>query len=172
LFDAIHLSMDVANHLEFPTSAYAPGPSTQPGVPDSVDAAHSDGNDSALEDLLHQKSGLQAKKLEILAAELRWRLHLAAQNLYTLGRDRAVVIGMIDRLTVDANYRLRDHQEKAPLYRRLFDIETEERTQQVDCWRDVANVMRDFLGTWEAHEQARARAMFLENVGQGAAGDL
>jgi len=123
--------------------------------------------DGALEQIIGQKSKIQARKLEILAAELRWRLHLAAQNLHTLDRDQSTVHDLLNQLTIAANYRLRDHQEKAPLYRRVFEIETEKCAQHVECWRDVANVMRDFLVTWEAHEQARSRAMFLNDVGTG-----
>ena len=124
-------------------------------------------DDGALEQIIGQKSKIQARKLEILAAELRWRLHLAAQNLHTLDRDQSTVHDLLNQLTIAANYRLRDHQEKAPLYRRIFEIESEKRAQHVECWRDVANVMRDFLVTWEAHEQARSRAMFLNDVGTG-----
>jgi hypothetical protein len=124
-------------------------------------------NDGALEQIIGQKSKIQARKLEILAAELRWRLLLAAQNLHTLDRDQSTVHDLLNQLTIDANYRLRDHQEKAPLYRRIFEIETEKRSQHVECWRDMANVMRDFLAAWEAHEQARSRAIFLNDVGSG-----
>ena len=124
-------------------------------------------DNGALDDLIGRKSQVQAQKLDVLAAELRWRLHIAAQNLHTLDQDRGAVHEMLNDLTVAANYRLREHQEKAPLYRRLFEIEAEERSQRTECWRDLANVMRDFLGVWEAHEQARARAIFLTDVGTG-----
>jgi hypothetical protein len=159
--------MSTLNYLEILAPAYSPGSSDRPEVPATANAASSGETDSALENLLHQKSHLQARKLEILAAELRWRLHLAAQNLHTLEQDQSSVHDLLNQLTIDANYRLRDHQEKAPLYRRMFEIETEKRAQHVECWRDVANVMRDFLVTWEAHEQARSRAMFLNDVGTG-----
>ncbi len=123
--------------------------------------------DDALEDLIHSKSRLQARKLEILASELFWRLRTAAENVRSLETDSAVVRDMLNQFTIAANYGLREHQEKAPLYRRLFEIEAEHRAQKVECWRDMANVMRDFLTTWEAHEQARARAIFLNDVGTG-----
>ena len=32
-------------------------------------------------------------------------------------------------------------------------------------WRDVVLVMRDFLETWEAHEQAKNRSIFLQHAG-------
>ncbi len=62
---------------------------------------------------------------------------------------------------------MREHQDKGIFYRKLFDFQTEARSEQVECWRDVVMVMRDFLYAWDAHEQARARAMFIQNVGTG-----
>lgn len=164
--------MTVLNYLEIPALAHSPGSSDAPEVPGAPNTAPPTETDSALEDLLHQKSRLQARKLDILASEIGWRLRIAAENVFHLERDRVHAETMINDLTVAANYRLRDHQEKAPLYRRLFEVETELRAQKSECWRDVANVMRDFLATWEAHEQARSRAMFFNDVGQGTAGNL
>lgn len=164
--------MTALNYLEIPALAYSPGSSDGPEVPGAANTAPPEETDSALDDLVHQKSRLQARKLDILASEIGWRLRIAAENVYHLERDRAHAETMINDLTVAANYRLRDHEEKAPLYRRLFEIETELRTQKSDCWRDVANVMRDFLATWELHQQAQARARFLHDVGSGPEGTL
>ena len=159
--------MSTLNYLEILAPAYSPGSSNRPEVPATANAASSGETDSALEDLLHHKSHLQARKLEILASELFWRLRVAAENVRSLEEDSSAVQQMLNQLTIAANYGLREHQEKAPLYRRRFEIETEHRAQKVECWRDMANVMRDFLTTWEAHEQARARAIFLNDVGTG-----
>ena len=74
---------------------------------------------------------------------------------------------MIGRLHLAALYHLREHQDKGIFYRKLLDFQTEARSEQVECWRDVVMVMRDFLMTWEAHEQAKARAIFIQNVGTG-----
>lgn len=124
-------------------------------------------NDESLEDLLHQKSEILDRKLEILAAEIRWRLHVGVQNLASLASDRARLQEMLSRLDVAARYHVREHQEKGVLYRKLFDLETETRSQQVECWRDVVLVMRDFLLAWETHEQTKARARFINDVGTG-----
>jgi hypothetical protein len=154
--------MNLPAYLELPAPAYSPSSRLTP-EPEDADA---------LEDLVHQKSRLQARKLDILASEIGWRLRIAAENVYHLERDHAHAETMINELTLAANYRLRDHHEKAPFYRKLFEIETELRAQKTDCWRDVANVMRDFLATWELHEQAQARARFLHDVGSGPEGTL
>lgn len=123
--------------------------------------------DSSLEQLIHQKSGILNRKLEILAAEIWWRLHLTSRNLSSLEDDTARLTDMLNQLDVAANYQVREHQDKGVFYRKLFDLQTEKRSQQVECWRDVVTVMRDFLTFWEGHEQAKARAIFLEHVGTG-----
>lgn len=147
-----------ASYLAFTTTSHA-----------TADDSSRAGADSALEDLLHQKSHILSKKLEILGAEMWWRLHIASRNLTSLEEDKSKVQDMLSQPDVAANYQLREHQEKRVLYQSLFQIETEQRSQQVECWRDVVNVMRDFLAVWEAHEQSRARAIFLNNVGTGTA---
>ena len=123
--------------------------------------------DDTLDDLLHQRSAIHSRKLEILAAEIWWRLHISSRNLAALDNDKDCVQEMLNRLDVAANYHLREHQEKGVFYRKLFEIEAEKRSQHVECWRDVVLVMRDFLLVWETHEQTRARAMFLQNAGPG-----
>lgn len=128
--------------------------------------------DSALEDLIHGKSQILGKKLEILSAEIRWRLHLASQNLAHLETDQSRLQDSLNRLDRAAHYHLLEHQEKSPFYRKLFDIETEKRSQQVECWRDVVMVMKDFLAVWEAHAQSKTRAMFIQHVGTGTEGYL
>ena len=128
--------------------------------------------DRALEDLIHGKSRILSKKLDILSAEIRWRLHLASQNLAHLDTDQSRLQDSLHRLDRDAHYHLRDHQEKSPLYRKLFELETERRSQQTECWRDVFLVMKDFLAVWEAHEQSKARAQFIQHVGTGTEGYL
>jgi hypothetical protein len=60
---------------------------------------------------------------------------------------------------------MREHQEKRALYELLFKAKQEERLQDVECWRDIVLVMRDFLNTWDAHEQMQARAIFLDHAG-------
>jgi hypothetical protein len=133
------------------------------GTSAQADAASA--STAGLEELIGEKSSVLGKKLDILAAEIIWRLHIAARNLKTLQDDKLRLTEMLQHLNHAALYHLREHQEKAPLYRALFSLETETRAQHVECWRDVVLVMRDFLTAWEAHELARSRAIFIQNVG-------
>jgi hypothetical protein len=134
---------------------------------------HSSGSqDRALDELIHGKSRILSKKLEILASEMFWRLHIAGRNIRHLAHDESAARSMLNRIDLSARYGLRDHQEKNVFYRKLFDIETERRIQHTECWRDVVAVMRDFLTVWDGRQQAKSRAMLLENVGTRPQGYL
>lgn len=126
--------------------------------------APADAPDSFLENLIHQKSKLLKTKLEVLAIEIFSRLEIASQNLARLEDDRVKCDKILLSIGRAANYLLREHKEKGALYKILFDIEREKRQERIECWRDIVMVMRDFLTAWEAHEQSRGRAIFLENA--------
>jgi hypothetical protein len=157
--------MTLDNYLATPYAAV-------PIHTDAGAAAAAPAGDGALERLLHQKSEILERKLEILAAEIRWRLRVAAGNIAAVDENRATVLEMLARLDRAANYQRRKHEEKAAFYRRLFELDSEGRAEQVECWRDVVLVMREMLVAWEAHEQAQARAIFLDDVGSGPQGAL
>lgn len=148
--------MPIEAYLTQPTPT--PEPSAQLGFEPGADG---------LEDLLHQKSGILTKKLDILAAEMRWRLHTTARNLAGLEQDTTRLQDMLTSLDTATHYHLREHRDKAPVYQQLFEVENRKRAENVECWRDLVMVMRDFLAVWEAHEQSRSRAIFLNHVGTG-----
>ena len=54
---------------------------------------------------------------------------------------------------------------KSALDSKIFDIEKERRSERTESWRDIVQVMKDFLTTWEAHEQAKIRAEVLSYAG-------
>jgi len=113
--------------------------------------------DQILDNLIHGKSKILGQKLDILASEMRWRLHMIAANLKRIDQDQEHLTATMQRLEQQTLYGLRDNDEKGALYRKLLDLETEKRTQHTACWQDMAKVMRDFLEVWEAHEQSRIR---------------
>jgi len=120
---------------------------------------------SGVEDLFGQKRRIIHTKLEVLASEIFERMHIRTLNLGRLEKDKMDVYEMLARLDRHANYHLRDHQEKRVLYEVLFKVKQEARQQDVECWRDIVMVMRDFLYAWEVREHMQARAMFLEHAG-------
>lgn len=121
----------------------------------------------ALDQLFHSKGRILKTKLEVLAAEVLQRLSIRDVNVARIGHDQALLSEITQALSRQANYGQRQHKEKTPIYEKGLDLERERRAQDADCWRDIVMVMRDFLNIWEAHEQARSRAIFLNHVGSG-----
>jgi len=118
-----------------------------------------------LDQLLHLNTRILNSKLEVLAAHVRERLRIHARNTERLNADRERVSELLQRLTVAANYHLREHKEKSGLYQTLFALEREHREEHVECWRDLVMVMRDLLYVWDGHERAKAKAIFLSHAG-------
>src|SRR5512136_1398060 len=131
--------------------------SPQPQEPDSL----------ALDHLLHSKSRILSSKLEVLASEIYARLTMWNRNLARIDDDKSKVEDLLSQFTRLARYHLREQQDVGRLRDSTLQLEAQRRDQDVQCWRDVVMVMRDFLETWEAHEQARNRSIFINHVGTG-----
>lgn len=124
-----------------------------------------DSEDAALDHLLHSKSRLLRSRLEALASEIFARLTMWNRNLGRIDDDKAKVEDLLNQFTGLARYRLRDQQDVGRLRDSALQLEAQRRDQDVQCWRDVVLVMRDFLDTWDAHEQAKDRSIFLNHAG-------
>jgi len=126
----------------------------------------SDGNraDSSLDYFIGNRTRLLQTKLEVLASEIWSRLQIRSGNVARIEENKTSADQMLEQIGRLANYHFREQQEKTPFYRVLFDLEKERRQQDVECWRDVVLVMRDFLVAWEAHEQAKAKARLIDSV--------
>jgi hypothetical protein len=124
------------------------------------------GNDD-LENLIGLKSHILKTKLEVLATEIAQRWFLRQQN-QTLIRDEDERVNQEQaRLSRQVNYQLREPRDLAAFQQQRFRLDQEQRDQETACWKDIVPVLRDFLEVWEAHEQAKARAMFLNHAGSG-----
>jgi hypothetical protein len=119
-------------------------------------------HDKSLEDLLHQKTRIVNTKLELIALAINERVGIWKHNLKRIEEDNDRLAYMLEKLARAANYGLRTHDEKRVFYERIFDLRKQVREEDTECWRDIVLVMRDFLVAWEAHEQAKAKAIFLE----------
>ena len=118
--------------------------------------------DFTIDALVSNRRKILEVKLAVLLAASKKRFAIREANLESL---------LDDELTV------RNQQLATPRYvvsdgrnypinqsgpeQRILDIERQRREEESGCWRDIIPVMRDVLTTWEALEQARARAMFL-----------
>ena len=103
-------------------------------------------------------------KLEAVAGAVQERLKIRRQNIGRIGDDQYKLTEMIQRISVAANYHLREHKEKSGLYSKAFDLTRERRDQDTECWRDIVLVLRDFLTFWDEYERAKARGAFLQDV--------
>jgi len=131
------------------------------------DSAYPEQPEADLEALLGQKSKLLGAKLNVLAAEIHDRLFFWDRNLTRIRENQDHANDSLSRLARLTNYQLREPRDLAPFYQQRFRLEQERRDQDVNCWRDLVPVIRDFLYVWEAHEQARARSIFLKHAGSG-----
>jgi hypothetical protein len=117
--------------------------------------------DRGLDQLFDQRTSILKTKLEVFASELLDRLRIRTQNLTRISEDQERMAGMLETIVRQANYHLRDHKEKPLFYQLHFDLEQQKRSEDVECWRDVAQVMKDFLNVWEALAHAKSRSLFL-----------
>ena len=124
----------------------------------------SNGADKTLDDLIHVNTRVLRTKVEAIAAALQERLKIRRDNITRIAEDRDNINDMMQRISVAANYHIRDHKEKDRLYQRVFELTRERRDQDTQCWRDIVLVLRDFLTFWDEYERAKARGAFLENV--------
>jgi hypothetical protein len=120
-----------------------------------------------LDNLLHSKSRILSSKLEVLASEIFARLTIWERNLGRIGSDKDKVEELLDQFTRLARYNLRDQRDTTRLHDSALRLENQRREEDIQCWRDVVLVMRDFLETWEAHEQAKNRSIFINHVAAG-----
>lgn len=118
--------------------------------------------ESRLAGLLHSRADILRTKLAVLASEIRERLQIRDRNIAKLYVDRQTIYAMLRRM----QYRAFEPRDLVGLYLRRLDILKEHRQQDVECWKDVAMVMRDFLMAFEAAEEAKAEVQFLGNVGR------
>ncbi len=119
----------------------------------------SENPDTSLDDLINQKGRILKTKLEVFASEIHERVRIRSRNIDRISEDEETVKKMLKELNRMERYRLRDTgQQQRTLYQEVFTLEKERREQDVECWRDVVQVMRDFLDTWEAHQQAKSKA--------------
>jgi hypothetical protein len=142
------------SRIRLPADGYAPTLAVSPATD----------NDRTLDDLIHSNTRILRTKVEMMAAAAQERLKIRRDNITRIADDREKLAEMIQKISVAANYHLRDHKEKDRLYQRSFDLSRERRDQDTECWRDIVLVLRDFVSFWDDYERAKARGAFLGDV--------
>ncbi len=125
-----------------------------------------DSNSSlSLDALLSQRTGITKIKLEVLAAQLSERLSIRQRNLGSIGYDELLIGNWLLELnSMGATNTHQSFQTRMPLHNKALDMSKDRRQTDVDCWRDIARLSHEFLSTWDAHEQAKARGKFLSET--------
>ncbi|MBI3852701.1 MAG: hypothetical protein HY298_20800 [Verrucomicrobia bacterium] len=124
-------------------------------------------NPGALDHLLHSKSRILRTKLQVLASEIQARFAMWDRNLERISGEKEIVETLLNQSTRLARYHLREPNEVIRLRESSLQLDARRREEDIQCWRDVVMVMGDFLNTWEAHEQAKSRSIFINHAGTG-----
>ena len=94
------------------------------------------------------------------------------RNLDRLNDDKINVELQLGESTRLARYHLREPNEATRFREASLQLDSQRRDQDIQCWRDVVQVMRDFLNNWEVHEQAKNRSVFLNHAGSRSEDNL
>ena len=115
-----------------------------------------------LDQMLGQRSRLMQTKLDALSVQIIERLRIRAKNLERILDEELDVSNQLisfERLThsrPDSPFAL-----EGLLQSKRFELGKERRSQDVECWRDLMQIMRDFLNTWESLQLTRTREQIL-----------
>lgn len=140
----------------------------QPQLDHAIEPAHDDfGSANALDQLLGAKPRILRTKLEVLASEIQARFAMWDRNLDRIADGKGQVEALLDESSRLARYHLRDPNEATRLRESAIQLDSQQRQEDIQCWRDTVQVMRDFLNAWEVHEQARSKAIFLNHATAG-----
>lgn len=122
-------------------------------------------SDVSLDQLLGSKSRILRTTLEVLALQIQARFAIWDRNLDRIRQDEFQLEPLLVQATRLARYHLHEQQDATRLRDSLLELSAERREQDIECWRDIVLVMRDFLYAWDAHEQARSRSIFINHAG-------
>ena len=125
--------------------------------------AASDEIDQSIDFLVNQRTRILDTKLDVLAAEIEERLRIRRRNVEEILSEELITGSLLLEFHPTYGIGRYDSRIQQSLYQKQFDLTKEKRQQDVECWRDIVLVMRDFLTAWEAREQAGAKAAFLKN---------
>lgn len=119
---------------------------------------------SALESILDGRTELAETRLAVTAVQIVERLRLRAKNLKQLVEEELSIGTKLLNLNsgafpADLNKEIMGME--AQLEQRSSQVQGAQRREDVECWRDLTNVMRDFLNAWESFSRNEARNRFL-----------
>lgn len=120
-------------------------------------------DDHAIDTLIRQRPQILRVKLAVLATQIFERLRIRTANQERLEAEQLLVsTALLQWDELFGAHRLLDEGSRRFWLEQQAKLSAEVRGQDVDCWRDVAQVMNDFLTAWEALEQSAVRGEFLK----------
>lgn len=124
---------------------------------------------SALESILNGRTELAETRLAVTAVQIVERLRLRANNLKQLVEEELSIGTKLLNLKAGgfpADFNKEIMGLEAQLEQRTSQNQSAQRREDVECWRDLTNVMRDFLNAWENFSRNEARNRFLAALPQ------
>ena len=120
------------------------------------DGNNRSGSDFSLNEFIQTPTKVLSSKQEVLSSLIFQRLILKEKNLKPLNKERFDLENFLQRFSKwITGEEFREYRDQ------LFEVQKEIRKEQVECWKDVTNVMFRLLDTWEAYQEARATSNFL-----------
>ncbi len=125
---------------------------------------------SALESILSGRTELAETRLAVTAVQIIERLRIRAKNLKELLDEELSIDNKLLRIQgqFPAGFNKDLFGIEAQLDQRVSQIQGAQRREDVECWRDLTNVMRDFLNAWEGFSRNEARNRFMSALPQQA----
>lgn len=112
--------------------------------------------------MLSGRSELAEDRLAVTATQIVERLRIRASHLEQL-MDEELSVGsrMLQLDPQSMGYNSDMMGLESLLAQKKSEIQADRRKEDTECWRDLTNVMRDFLNAWEGFSRNEAKNRFL-----------
>ena len=144
----------------------------------NIDTHQESAQQSALEALLNGKTELAESRLAVTAVQIMERLRIRAKNLKELMDEELSIDNKLLKFQASSGGFNREMFNKeimgleAQLEQRNSNVQSAQRREDVECWRDLTHVMRDFLNAWEGFSRNEAKNRFISALPQPASPGL
>jgi hypothetical protein len=110
--------------------------------------------------MLSGRTELAETRLAVTATQIVERLRIRAGNLQDLLKEELAV----DSKMLQADRAGLGTMGLDSLEQLMSRIKSDQRRENLECWRDMTHVMRDFLNAWEGFSRNAAKGRFLESL--------
>lgn len=121
-----------------------------------------------MDSIISQRSRILKTKLDVLSVQIVERLRIRARNLEAVLSDDVEIGNQL--LGLQGQKRQPPYTTftlEPMLHQKRFDLGKERRQIDVECWRDLTQIMREFLASWEGFELSRTREQVLFSEAKG-----